>query len=232
MKKHLFLFVLFVVSVTPLSAQQLRITVSGLLFSKLQPIEFANVVIKNSKTQTFVTGAISNEKGKFVLESLAPGDYVLSVSLVGYKKLDKAVFLGSLSNFIDLGKMELEEDAQVLQDVQVVAKRDEIDSKLDKKTFTSEELKSQVGGSVLQVMQTIPGLTVQDGKLFIRGSSQVAVLVNGQQTALTGFSSQSGLDNIPASAIEKIEVINNPSAKYDANAVSYTHLTLPTICSV
>ena len=74
MKKHLSFLILFVVSITSISAQQISITVSGLLFSKLQPIEFANVVIKNSKTQTFVTGALSNEKGKFVLESIAPGD--------------------------------------------------------------------------------------------------------------------------------------------------------------
>jgi len=69
----------------------------------------------------------------------------------------------------------------------------------------------------LQTMQNLPGITVQDGKVQIRGNDKVTVLVDGKQTALTGFGNQSGLDNIPASAIEKIEIINNPSAKYDAN---------------
>ena len=76
---------------------------------------------------------------------------------------------------------------------------------------------AQAGGSVLQVMQNLPGVTIQEGKINLRGSSQVAVLVDGKQTALTGFGTQTSLDNIPASAIEKIEIINNPSAKYDAN---------------
>jgi len=76
---------------------------------------------------------------------------------------------------------------------------------------------SQSGGSILQVMQNLPGVTVQEGKVMLRGSDKVAVLVDGKQTALTGFGSQTSLDNIPASAIDKIEIINNPSAKYDAN---------------
>lgn len=73
------------------------------------------------------------------------------------------------------------------------------------------------GGSVLQAMQTLPSVTIQNGKIQLRGNDKVTVLVNGRQTALTGFGNQSGLDNIPASAIDKIEIINNPSAKYEAN---------------
>jgi hypothetical protein len=88
---------------------------------------------------------------------------------------------------------------------------------MDKKTFNVSDNVSQTGGSVLQTMQNIPSITVQDGKVQLRGSDKVTVLIDGKQTALTGFGNQSGLDNIPASAIEKIEIINNPSAKYDAN---------------
>lgn len=66
-------------------------------------------------------------------------------------------------------------------------------------------------------MQNLPGVTVQDGKVQLRGSDKITLLVDGKQTALTGFGNQTGLDNIPASAIEKIEIINNPSAQYDAN---------------
>ncbi len=77
----------------------------------------------------------------------------------------------------------------------------------------------QAGGSVLQAMSTVPGVTVgPDGKVLVRGSDKVVVLIDGKQTALTGFGSQTGLDNLPASALERIEIINNPSAKFDANA--------------
>ena len=69
----------------------------------------------------------------------------------------------------------------------------------------------------MQAMQNLPGVTVQDGKIQLRGNDKVAVLMDGKQTALTGFGNQTGLDNIPASSIDRIEIINNPSAKYDAN---------------
>ncbi len=88
---------------------------------------------------------------------------------------------------------------------------------MDKKTFSLKDNISQNGGSVLQAMQNLPSVTVQDGKVQLRGNDKVTVLIDGKQTALTGFGNQTGLDNIPASAIEKIEIINNPSAKYDAN---------------
>ena len=127
------------------------------------------------------------------------------------------IYVGSLSEFLDEGTIELEKDATVLSEVVVVSKQELINSKMDKKTFSVADNMSQSGGSVLQTMQNLPGVTVHDGKVQIRGNDKVTVLIDGKQTALTGFGNQSGLDNIPASAIEKIEIINIPSAKYDAN---------------
>ena len=101
--------------------------------------------------------------------------------------------------------------------VTVTAKAADLSSKLDKKTYSLSDNISQSGGSVLQTMQNLPGVTVQDGKVQLRGNDKVTVLIDGKQTALTGFGSQTGLDNIPASAIDRIEIINNPSARYDAN---------------
>ncbi|WP_449438983.1 TonB-dependent receptor plug domain-containing protein [Pedobacter steynii] len=99
----------------------------------------------------------------------------------------------------------------------ITAKTSDINSKLDKKTYSLADNISQSGGSVLQSMQNLPGVTVQDGKVQLRGNDKITILIDGKQTALTGFGSQAGLDNIPASAIDKIEIINNPSSKYDAN---------------
>src|SRR5439155_25139136 len=87
-----------------------------------------------------------------------------------------------------------------------------------KKTFSVAQNISQAGGSVLEAMMNIPGIsTSHDGKVQLRGSDKVLILIDGKQTALTGFGGQSSLDNIPASAIDRIEIINNPSSKYDAN---------------
>lgn len=88
---------------------------------------------------------------------------------------------------------------------------------MDKKVFSVADNITQSGGSVLQSMQNLPGVTLHEGKIQLRGNDKVMVLIDGKQTALTGFGNQSGLDNIPASAIEKIEIINNPSSKFDAN---------------
>jgi outer membrane receptor protein involved in Fe transport len=88
---------------------------------------------------------------------------------------------------------------------------------MDKKVFSLANNISQAGGSVLQAMQNLPGVTVQDGKVQLRGNDKVAILIDGKQSAITGFGGQTGLDNLPASAIERIEIINNPSAMYDAN---------------
>ena len=99
----------------------------------------------------------------------------------------------------------------------IKTKEEEISEKMDKKTYSLKDNISQSGGSVLQALQNLPSITVQDGKVQLRGNNKVIVLIDGKQTALTGFGNQSGLDNIPSSAIEKIEIINNPSSKFDAN---------------
>jgi outer membrane receptor protein involved in Fe transport len=107
--------------------------------------------------------------------------------------------------------------AKYLDSVIVTGKQDAVAARLDKKTFNVSENISAAGGSALEAMQNLPGITMgNDGKVLLRGSDKVMILIDGKQTALTGFGAQSALGNMPASAIEKIEIINNPSAKYDA----------------
>ncbi|HUP13221.1 MAG TPA: outer membrane beta-barrel protein, partial [Niastella sp.] len=107
--------------------------------------------------------------------------------------------------------------AKLLGEVTVLGKQVAVSARLDKKTFSLSENISQAGGSALEAMQNLPGITKgSDGKVLLRGSDKVMILIDGKQTALTGFGAQSGLANLPASAIDKIEIINNPSAKFDA----------------
>ena len=127
------------------------------------------------------------------------------------------MFVGSLTSFLDVGTIGLAEDVTMLNEIVVTGRADEVSEKMDQEDLFREDNISQSGGSVLQAMQNLPGVTIQDGKVLLRGSDRVAVLIDGKQTAITGFGNQTGLDNIPASAIEQIEIINNPSAKYDAN---------------
>jgi outer membrane receptor protein involved in Fe transport len=197
-----------------------QVTLSGIVKAKKDnsPLPYVSLTLKSANDSSFVTGGVSNEQGFFTLTNIKQGDYYLLLSYVGYQSIKQSILVGSLSQFLNLGTITLEEDSKTLKEIEVSAKQDEVSGKMDKKTFNVNDNTTQAGGSVLQSMKNLPGVTVdQNGKVQIRGSEKVTILIDGKQTALSGFDNQSSLDNIPASAIEKIEIINNPSAKYDAN---------------
>lgn len=198
---------------------QTKVTVSGKIIetSSKNPIPFASVLIKTEATKVFVSGTATNEEGFFSLDKIASGNYVLEISYLGYKTKTQNLFIGKLSKYLTLPAIELDEESASLDEITITSKANLISGNLDKKTFSLASNEISSGGSVLQAMQTLPSVTINDGKIQLRGSDKVTVLINGKQTALTGFGNQAGLDNIPASAIDKIEIINNPSAKYEAN---------------
>ncbi|NCU04893.1 MAG: TonB-dependent receptor [Chitinophagaceae bacterium] len=218
-KKHICLFSFFLaLFVLP----QAQTTVSGIVKAQKSKsaLAFVNVLLKAEKDSAFVSGTVTNEEGRFSLTKIKAGNYYLEFSYAGFTTKRQALFVGTLSAFLDMKTIEMEENATALQEVVITAKENEVSAKMDKKIFLLKDNITQTGGSVLQAMQNLPGITVQEGKLQIRGNDKVVVLIDGKQTALTGFGSQSGLDNIPASAIERIEIINNPSSKYDANGTA------------
>ncbi len=212
----------FVVVSSQVAAQIKSVTISGQVKDQTtnETLPYVNVVIKADKDSAFVAGTITDADGRFTLANIAHGNYYFEFSFVGYATKRQSQYVGSLTNFLDLGIITLVEESQRLQEVTVTGKQDAVSDKMEKKVFSVADNISQSGGSVLQAMQNLPGVSVQDGKVLLRGNDKVAVLIDGKQTALTGFGSQSGLDNLPASAIEKIEIINNPSARYDANGNS------------
>jgi outer membrane receptor protein involved in Fe transport len=201
------------------SAQTPLTTISGIVKDKKDKslMSYVNVVLKTEKDSAFVTGTVTDDNGSFILTDIKPDNYIIEFSFLGYITKEKPLFVGNLSKFLDIATIEIEEDAQLLNEVLITAKADDVSSKMDKKTYSVEDNISQNGGSVLQTMQNLPGITVQDNKVQLRGNDKVTILIDGKQTAMTGFGNQTGLDNIPASSIEKIEIINNPSSKYDAN---------------
>lgn len=198
---------------------QTKVTVSGKIIETTtkSPIPFASIVVKTEAENAFVSGTATNEDGLFTLEKINSGSYILEVSYLGYQTKTQKLFIGNLSKYLTLPTIALEETNASLDEVTITSKANLISGNLDKKTFSLNTNEISSGGSILQAMQTLPSVTINDGKVKLRGSDKVIVLINGKQTALTGFGNQSGLDNIPASAIDKIEIINNPSAKYEAN---------------
>lgn len=223
MDKLRLLFFLMTFSVLSF-AQVTGVTISGIVKDKMikTGLPYVNIVVKTEKEAAFVSGTITDEEGRFSVANIKPGNYKLEISIAGYHSYNQALFIGSLSEFLEIPTIELEpalsrDETKIEEVVVTSSKKNELSNALDKKTYSLADNISQSGGSVLQSMQNLPGVTVQDGKVQLRGNDKVTVLIDGKQTALTGFGSQSGLDNIPASAIDKIEIINNPSSKYDAN---------------
>ncbi|HRE50568.1 MAG TPA: outer membrane beta-barrel family protein [Flavitalea sp.] len=212
------LVLLIILSSKMAIAQVEEVSVSGSIRDKAQGmiLPYVNIVVNAAKDSAFVSGTVSNEEGMFTL-TIRPGQYLLEVSFVGYKSIVQPLFVGARAPFIDLPSIQMEAETTELENVTITARQQAIGAKMDKKTYNLSENISQSGGSVLGAMQNLPGITVQEGKVQLRGSDKVTVLIDGKQTALTGFGSQAGLDNIPASSIDKIEIINNPSARYDAN---------------
>ncbi|WP_418123706.1 TonB-dependent receptor domain-containing protein [Chryseobacterium sp. PTM-20240506] len=218
----LFLFIILSFS-SVIKAQVSSVTVSGLVTNTGKAaLPYTSVILKSSKDNAFVSGTITNEEGRYSLTEVKPGNYQIEVSISGYDTYSQPLFVGSLSEFLDIPPVELgqhlnDKETKIEEIVLTSDKKNEVSNQLDKKTYSVADNISQAGGSVLQSMQNLPGIAVQDGKIQLRGNDRVTVLIDGKQTALTGFGSQTGLDNIPSSAIDKIEIINNPSSKYDAN---------------
>ncbi|TAE23835.1 MAG: TonB-dependent receptor [Cytophagales bacterium] len=217
MKKSVLFLLSFVLPTLTLAQ---TVTVSGTVedTKRKMPLAFVTVTVLLPTDSSFVTGAITNEAGLFTLAGIKSGNYLLKLSYVGYETRIQSMRVGQLSSFLNLGVIDLTESAAQLGEVTVTGQQQGIANALDKKTFTLADNISQTGGSALEAMKNLPGITVDNGgQVLLRGNDRVAVLIDGRQTALTGFGNQEGLDNIPASAIDRIEIINNPSAKYDAN---------------
>lgn len=217
---HRISLLLYILFCPILCIAQETIVISGqLLDSESQePLSFANVALHELEDNTLITGAITNEEGRFEILELPIGKYRLYFSFLGYKTAERTLISGGLNTIFDLGKISLKPSAENLEGVEIVGQQATTNADLNKKSFDLDNNIAQSGGSVLDAMKTLPGVTFdQEGKVVLRGSDKVVVLIDGKQSSLTGFGNQKGLANIPASNIEKIEIINNPSAKYDAN---------------
>ncbi len=211
------LFILWVLSQA--SAGFTQVTISGKVVDNdsREPLEFTSLALLSRADSVIVAGTISGTGGRFILAGEFRGDYILRCSFMGYTPMDEQVHVGELNTVYDLGELRLSAASTELDEVTVVGRESITSGGLEKSTFQMDDMLAQSGGSVLDAMRGLPGVTVdQEGKVILRGSDRVAVLIDGKQSSITGFGNQKGLDNIPVSNIEKIEVINNPSAKYDA----------------
>ena len=201
-------------------AQETNTEVIGTLVdaNSSQPIPYATVALYNNSTKDIITGATTDDKGQFYINTSASGFYI-EISFMGFKT--KTITDFTLRNSkIDLGVIKLSEDNEALEEVVVMAEVSKTVFKLDKRVFNIGKDISSTGASAIEVLNNVPSVNVNiEGEVSLRGSSGVQILINGKPSVLADESSNA-LGTITADMIESIEVITNPSAKYEASGTA------------
>lgn len=192
-----------------------------------KPVEFASIALflKISSGQgrdSLITGVITSSNGNFKLEQIPFGQFRIEISFIGYKALQEDnIVISPGSREINLGRLSLIPNSELLREVEVVGEKRMVEMAIDKKVFNVDKNITSAGGSATDVLQNVPSVSVDiDGNISLRGSGNVTVLIDGRPSGLTGASRSAILQQIPASSIESIEVITNPSVKYDPDGMS------------
>jgi len=183
------------------------------------PIEYANIILYRKRDSTQVTGTITDKDGYFKLENVPAGRYFLDVDFIGYsKKRIDPVIVSPRSPEVMVGEIFLEPVTLQSDAVEVEAERVPITYQIDKKVINVSEQATAQSGSAVDVLQNVPSVDVDiDGNVKLRGSGNFQVLIDNRPTILEASEI---LQQIPATSIENIEIITNPSAKYDPDGVS------------
>ncbi len=176
-------------------------------------IEYTNIVLYKSSDSTQVTGTITNNKGEFNLKGIKTGKYYLDVQFIGFEKKRFNINVASDNSKIILGQIKIVPASFVLNNVVVQGTRNPISYQIDKKVIDPSQLSTSISGNAADVLENVPSITTDiEGNVSLRGSSSFTVLIDGRPSVMDA---QDALQQIPASAIETIEIITNPSAKYD-----------------
>ncbi len=197
--------------------QPIKITGTVLDKDTNEPLEYATLVLQSIRNPERVTGGITDENGKFEVETF-PGKYNVRVEYISYVTYDLKE--QTLRESTDLGIIKLAIDVAQLEEVEVVGERTTVELRLDKKVYNVGQDLTVKGGSVTDVLDNVPSVSVDvEGNISLRGNESVRILINGKPSALSGLSPDA-LQQLPAEAIEKVEVITNPSARYDAEGTA------------
>lgn len=199
----------------------LFVVLSGQLFSQtvfgkvvdgetLESIEFGSVVLYAMPQDSLLTGMLTATNGYFSFNNIPPGKYKVLIRVIGYTELRKEVKLEAGQVKLDLGNLQINPNTELLKEVNIIGEKSYMVMSIDKKSYNVEKDLSVAGGTGLDAIKNIPSVSIDvDGAVTLRNSA-VQIFVDGKQSALT-------LEQIPADQIDRVEVMTNPSAKYDAN---------------
>lgn len=186
-----------------------------------QGLEFATITLFSMKDSSVVTGGITDEKGQFLLES-RPGRFFAKIEFISYRsKIIPDIRIPRESLDKNLGTITLDLDAETLSEVEVRAEKSQMQMSLDKKVFNVGKDLANRGGTAADILDNVPSVTVDiEGNVELRGSGNVRLLVDGKPSGLLSVDNANGLRQLPSNLIERIEVITNPSARYEAEGMA------------
>ena len=197
--------------------------VQGLIVdeSNQSPLDFATISLFSAKDSSLVTGGITDENGRFNIE-INPGTYYAQVTFISYQtQIIEDIEISRKRMTVDLGRVLLFADAATLQEVEVRAEKSRMMMSLDKRIFNVGKDLANTGGSAAEVLDNVPSVAVDvEGNISLRGSGSVRILIDGKPSGLIGVSGTNGLRQIPANLIDRVEVITNPSARYEAEGMA------------
>lgn len=199
--------------------QEAVITGKVLEQSSSTPIEYATIGVYNMRDSSMVTGGITGPDGTFSIDKLPYGRFYLEISFVGFKKFRvNNVALIPTKKAVNIGEIKLATATTAINEVEVVGNRNQVEYKIDKKVVNVSSNIIAAGGTAVDALENTPSVQVDiEGNVSLRGSSSFTVLIDGRPSVLEG---SDALQQIPASAIQNIEIITNPSAKYDPEGSS------------
>lgn len=181
------------------------------------PLPYANLVVFKVSDSSLVKGAMSDDLGLFFLEKIPVGKYYVSASILGFKTYNSEPFQITANEKKEFGTIQLEEENFELDEVMVVSKKPLIQNKVDRVVLNIENSVLAAGNSAMDILQKAPGVTLDNGVFKLIGKSNVLILINGKQTYLSQDQLKNLLSSTQSSVIESIEIMTNPSAKYDAS---------------
>jgi outer membrane receptor protein involved in Fe transport len=227
MKKILFTLLIVYISNTYAQYAPNKHTFEGSISGEVidnnqNPVEFATISIISKNNNKIVNGGITNEKGQFLIDKIKPGIYNIDISFIGFKsKKINNIKINRTNTNVNLGKISITEDSQTLSEVEVVAEKEIMQNKIDKKVFNVSKSIAGETSSLLEMLEKIPSIDIdQDNNISLRGNSNIRILIDGRPASLMGNDISAILEQFPANAVESIEIITNPSAKYDAEGMA------------
>jgi outer membrane receptor protein involved in Fe transport len=224
--KSLFKFLLLIPLISVIAFAQQRQgnfpggSISGKVIdsSTKHTIEYANIVVFSLKDSTMVTGGVTNSEGLFNLTIDRPGNFKVEIRFIGYdtEVIEAAIGRGNFN--IDLGEIQIHPTALLLENIVVEGDRAPVTYEIDKKIINPDQMQTVISGNAADVLANVPSVQVDiEGNVSLRGSQNFTVLIDGRPSLMDP---QDALQQIAATSIDKIEIITNPTAKYDADGTA------------